>query len=90
MVSPRREWQSNSVFLPEKPYGQYEKEKKYKYICIYIYMTLEDEALRSEAIQYAIREEQREITNSFRKNEAAGPRRSDIVVDMSDGESPML
>ena len=31
------------------------------------YMTLEDEPLRSEGVQYAIGEEQRKITNSSRK-----------------------
>ena len=36
--------------------------------------TLEDEPPRSEGIQYVTGEEQRIITNSSRKNEAAGPK----------------
>ena len=39
------------------------------------HMKPEDEPLRSEAVQYATGEEQRAITNSSRKNEAAGPKR---------------
>ena len=35
----------------------------------------EDEPLRLEGVQYATGEEQRAITNSSRKNEAAGPKR---------------
>ena len=37
-------------------------------------MTVEDEPHRSEGVQYATGEEQRTITNSSRKNEAAGPK----------------
>ena len=37
-------------------------------------MTLEDEPPNSEGAQYAPGEEQRTITNSSRKNEAAGPK----------------
>ena len=37
-------------------------------------MTLEDELPRSEGVQYATGEEQRAITNSFRKNEVAEPK----------------
>ena len=41
-----------------------------------------------ESIQYAIREGQRAITNSFRKNEVVGPKQKwHSVVDVSDGES---
>ena len=36
--------------------------------------TLEDEQPRSEGVQYATEEEWREITNSSRKDEAAGPK----------------
>ena len=53
-------------------------------------MTLEDEPLRLEVLQYATREEWRAIINSFRKNEAAGPSRNDTVVDVSGGKSPIL
>ena len=38
--------------------------------------TLEDEPSRLEGIQYATGEEQREITNSSRNNEVAGPRKT--------------
>ena len=38
-------------------------------------MTLEDEPLRSEGVQYVTGEEWRVITNSSRENEAAGPKR---------------
>ena len=37
-------------------------------------MILEDEQPRSEGVQYATEEEWREITNSSRKDEAAGPK----------------
>ena len=37
-------------------------------------MTPEDKPLRLEGVQYATGEEQRAITNSSRKNEAAGPK----------------
>ena len=38
-------------------------------------MTLENENSKLESIQYATGEEQRAITNSFRKNKAAGAKR---------------
>ena len=56
-------------------------------------MTLEDEpppcpAPRSKGIQFATGEKQRAITNSFRRNEAAGTTQKWCsVVDMSGGES---
>ena len=51
-------------------------------------MTLEDEPLRSEGVQYATGEEWRTITNSSRKNEAAGPKQKQpSFVHVSDGES---
>ena len=37
-------------------------------------MTLEDEPLRSDGVQYATGEEWRAISNSSRKNEVAGPK----------------
>ena len=36
--------------------------------------SLEDEPLRSEGVGYATGEEQRAVTNSSRKSEAAGPK----------------
>ena len=51
-------------------------------------MTLEDEPLRLEGVQYATRGEWRAITNSSRKNEAAGPKwKQCLVVDVSGDES---
>ncbi|KAM3847525.1 ribonuclease P protein subunit p21 isoform 5-T6 [Vipera latastei] len=50
-------------------------------------MTLEDEPLRSEGIQYATGEEQRASTSSTRKNEATGPKpKGRSAVDVSGGE----
>ena len=37
-------------------------------------MTLEDKTSRMEGVQYATEEEWREITNSSRKDEDAGPK----------------
>ena len=37
--------------------------------------TPENEPPRLEGVQYATEEEQRAITNNFRKNEAAGPKK---------------
>ena len=45
-------------------------------------MTPEDKPLRLEGVQYATGEEQRTITNSSRKNEAAGPKRRDAYLWM--------
>ena len=43
---------------------------------------------RSEGVQYATGKERRAVTNSSRKNEAAGPKRKQrCVVDVSGGES---
>ena len=47
--------------------------------------TPENEPARSEGVQYATGEKQRAITNSSRKNEAAGPKQKQRpVVDVSD------
>ena len=51
-------------------------------------MIPEDESSRSAGVQYATGEEQRAITNSFRKNEMDRPKRKwHSVVDMTAGES---
>ena len=51
-------------------------------------MTQEDEPPKSESVQYATGEEQRAITNNFRKNGIAGLKwKWCSVVDMSGGES---
>ena len=48
----------------------------------------EEPSLRLEGIQYATGEEQRAITNSSRKNEAAGPKQKQCSDgDVSGGES---
>ena len=50
--------------------------------------TLEDEPLRFEGVRYTTGEEKRAITNSFRKNEVAGPKwKRHSVVNMPGGES---
>ena len=50
-------------------------------------MTLEDEPLRSNGINYASGEEQMAIINSSRKNEAAGPKwKWHSIVDVSGGK----
>ena len=51
-------------------------------------MTSKNEAPRSEGIQCATGEKEREITSSSSKNEGAGPKRKwHSVVNMSGGES---
>ena len=51
-------------------------------------MTREEEPPRSEDVRYDTEEEQRAITNSSRKNEAAGPKRiCSSFVDVSGGKS---
>ena len=75
----RRDWQTTPVFLPQEPHEQYKKTKD---------MTLEAEPPRLVGVQYATGEEQRAITNSPRKNEAAGPKQKRYsVVDVFGGES---
>ena len=52
------------------------------------YMTPEDEPRRPEGAQYTTGEEWRAITNSSRKNEAAGSKRKQCSgVDVSGDES---
>ena len=65
VVHWRRKWQTTAVFLPGEPQEQYEKKKD---------TIPEDEPHRLVGVQYATGEEQRVITNSSRKNEAAGPK----------------
>ena len=77
MVHSRREWQTTPVFLPGGFHEQYEKANR------------DDTGRwtpRSEGAQYATGKEQRAITNSSRKNEAA---KAEMMLswDMSDGES---
>ena len=75
MVHWRRERQTTWVFSPQKPINSIEKKKD---------MASEDDSPKSESVQYATREEQR---NSSRKNEEAGPKQKPCsLVDVSDGE----
>ena len=81
MVHWRREWQTTPVFLPLEPHEQHEKAKRYD-------TPRGDEPPRSESVQYTTGEEQRAITNSSRKNEAAGPKwKQCSAVDVSGGKS---
>ena len=53
--------------------------------------TPEDESPRSVGIQYATGEEWKEVTNSSKKNEVAGPKQKQcLVVNVSGGESKVL
>ena len=65
-----------------EPYEQYEKAKRYNI------MTPEDESSRSGSIQYTTGKEQRTVTNSLRKNDAAGLKwKQCSVVDVSGGKN---
>ena len=80
VVHWRREWQTTPEFLPWDPHGQYEKANRYD--------TEKWVLHRSECAQYATGEEQRAITNSYRKNEEVRPKKKwHSVVNMSGGES---
>ena len=79
VVHRRRKWQTPPIFWPWEPHEQYEQTK---------WCDIGRWVSQVKGVQYAPGEEQREITNSFRKNEAAGPKpRWCSVVDMSGGES---
>ena len=76
VVHYRREWQTAPVFLLRELHEQYEKAKKIWH------------RRRSPPGRYATGEEWRAITNSSRKNEAAGPKwKQRSVVDVPGGES---
>ena len=54
-------------------------------------LTPENGPHKSEGVQYTTGKEQRAVTNSSRKNEAAEPKRKQhAVVDVSGGESKVL
>ena len=56
-------------------------------------MTPEDEPLRSEVVRYATGKEWRTVTNSSRKNEAAGPKREErsaVAVSGDESKNHML
>ena len=68
----KREWQTISVFLPQEPHEQYEKQKD---------MTLADETSSPVDGQHATGEEWR---NNSRKNEEADPKQKQCpVVDVT-------
>ena len=70
---------THSIFLPQETQEQYEKAKN---------MTSADDPPRLEGVWCASREEKRAITNSSRKNEAAGPtQKQHSFVDVSGGYS---
>ena len=76
MVHWRREWQTTSIFLPQEPREQYEKEKD---------RTLKDDLLSLVGAQYATGDEWR---NNYRKNEDAEPKQKqhpavDVIGDGS-------
>ena len=72
MVHWRREWQTTSVFLPQEPHKQYEKNKD---------TTLEDELPKSECVQYATGEEWR--NNSRKDEEMESEHKQCPVVDVT-------
>ena len=79
MVHWRRKWQATSVFLLWEPHKQHEKARR---------CDNRQWAPHLEGVQYATGKEQREITNSFKKNEVIGPKQKWCsVVDMSGGEN---
>ena len=71
--------QTTSAFLPWEPHEQYAKAKMYDTRISHT---------RSVGVQHATGEELMAITNSSRKNEAAGPKQKQLsVLDVSGGES---
>ena len=71
MVHWRCEWQTTSVFLPEEPHEQYERQKD---------RSLKDELHGSIGAQYATGEQWR---NNSRKNEEMEPKQKQYpVVDV--------
>ena len=79
VVHWRRKWQPTWVFLPEEPYGLYEKANRYD---------TRRWAPRLEGVQYATKEEWRANTSSSGEIEAAGPELEWCsAVDVFSGES---
>ena len=73
MVHRRREWRDTPVSLRQEPHEQYKKAKD---------MTVKDESIRLESVQYATGEEQRVITTSSKNNEVAGQSRNNAQLWM--------
>ena len=70
---------NHSSACHENPMSSMKKQKD---------MAVENESPRTEGVQYATEEDRRAITNSFRKNEATGPKwKQWSVVDMTGSES---
>ena len=65
VVQWRKKWQLTSVFFPWDPKKSMKQQKD---------KTPEDESPRSVGIQYATGEEWKEVTNTSKKNEVAGPK----------------
>ena len=79
MVHWSNKWQPTPVFLSAELHRQYERQK---------FITLEYDPSKLEVVQYNIQEELREIINSSRKVEAAGPKQKwHSIVDVSSSES---
>ena len=79
LIHWRRKWQPTPVFLPRELHEQYEIAED---------MMPKDEPSKSEGVQYVTGEEWKAIINSFRKNEAVGPKRKwSSVVDVSGSKS---
>ena len=71
----RKEWQATPVFLPRELHGQYEKAKS---------MTPEDEAPRSEGVQYIPGKKRMVIPNRSIRNKEAGTKwKQHSAVDVS-------
>ena len=80
VVHWRKEWQTTPEFLLWELNEQYEKANRFD--------TGRWTLHRSEGVQYVTGQEQRAITNSYRKNEKVKPKQKwHSVVNMSGGES---
>ena len=80
VVHWRKKWKTALAFLPGESHEQYEKAKRYDIRRL--------PPPRSEGVQYVTGQEQRAITNSYRKNEKVKPKQKwHSVVNMSGGES---
>ena len=76
----RKEWQTTPELLQWEPHEQYEKANRFN--------TGRSALHRSEGVQYVTGEEQRAITNSYRKNEEVRPKQKwHSVANISGGES---
>ena len=80
VIHRRSERQTTPVFLSWEPHENHDKAKRYD--------SGRWATSRSEGVQYVTGDEQKAITNSSRKNEAAGPKwKQCLAVDVSGGKS---